>query len=180
MIDVKVAKRYANALFLISKEQKTLDAVSEDLKALAQCLELSADMRLFIRNPIFKKEERVQLLTNVFKNSLHPSVLNFLMFLVDKNRLNLLGDVIAMFHDLFMQHHNIQEVYLSTEREMDEGMLQSLIKKLSEWSGKKIQTHVRVDPGLLGGFKLNTGDVVYDASLKTQLRRFQESVVSTV
>lgn len=180
MVDAKVAKRYARAFFLISKEKNVLDAVATDLKGLAQCLELSEDLRMFIRNPIFKQEERVQLVKNVFEKDVHPDVLNFLLFLIDKKRLNLIGDIINMFNELFMGHYNTQEADLITEREIDGAMLQELLKKISERSGKKIQLNISTDPELLGGFKLRIGGVVYDASLKTQLERFKESVISTV
>ena len=180
MVDAKVAKRYARALFLTCEEKKRLDPVSQDLIALGQCITDSEDLQLFIRNPIFNKEERGQLVRNVFEKDIQPEVLTFLLFLIDKNRLNLIGDIIDIFHQMYLLHENIQEVHLTSEREMDAGLLQGLLNKLSAKSGKKIQSHLMTDTDLLGGFKLRMGDVVYDASLKTQLRRFQESIISTV
>lgn len=180
MIDSKVAKRYAQALFSVAKDGKVMDAVASDLKDLARCITESPELAMFIRNPILKKEERTQLIRNVFEGKIQPLVVTFLLFLVEKNRLNIVGDVIEMFGRLYKEEKQIIDIQIETERDMDPAMLDAIVNKLSQRLNKKIETTVRVVPELLGGFKLNVQGVVYDASLKTQLQKFQESVTSTV
>ena len=180
MIDSKVAKRYAQALFSVAKDRNVLDLVAADLKDLALCLTASEELALFIRTPIFTKEERTLVIKNVFEGKVQLLVITFLMFLVEKNRLNIIGDVIEMFAKLYRDEKRILDVRLETEREMEPAILEVILKKLSQRLNRKVEATVRIAPELLGGFKLSVQDVVYDASLKTQLQKFQESVTSTV
>jgi len=48
---------------------------------------------------------------------------------------------------------------------------------LETLSGKQVQLSSAEDPDLLGGIVAKIGDIVYDGSLRTQLRQVQGSMV---
>ena len=54
------------------------------------------------------------------------------------------------------------------------------VDDLSGYLKKKFNKDViaeqEVDPGSLGGIKVQIGDTVYDYTLRTQLKKFQETV----
>ena len=47
-----LGERYATALFDLADEQKLLDAVAEDLRAIRGLVDESADLRRLIRSPV--------------------------------------------------------------------------------------------------------------------------------
>jgi F-type H+-transporting ATPase subunit delta len=47
---------------------------------------------------------------------------------------------------------------------------------LEKLSGKKIQLTRREDPELLGGIVAKVGDVIYDGSVRTQLRALRDQM----
>lgn len=176
----KVAERYARALFNLASEQKSLDAVVADSQAVKESIGSSAELRAFLVNPIFKKEEKDSILKSVFEGRVQPLFLNFLMFLVERSRLDILGQIIDEFIAIHLTSIGTMNVVIRTERAIDPPLMEKLLAKLQERSGKKIQADVIIDPELLGGFKVLMGDEVYDSSFKSQLRKYQESAISTV
>lgn len=176
----KVAGRYARALFELAAEQNNLDAIVADTQGIKASIEYSDDLKAFLANPILKKKEKHSILKAVFEGRVQPLFLNFLMFLVERTRLDILNEIIDEFVAIHLASTGTMNVVIRTERPLDPLLMEQLLAKLRQRSGKKIQAEVIIDPQLLGGFKVQMGDEVYDSSFKSQLRKFQESAISTV
>jgi len=52
--------------------------------------------------------------------------------------------------------------------------LEALAAQLSAATGRQVHLTPRVDPTVLGGLVARVGSTLYDASLRTQLRRMRE------
>ena len=176
----KVAGRYARALFDLAADQNNLDAVVADAHGVKASIEFSSDLKAFLANPILKKEEKHSILKAVFEGRVQPLFLNFLMFLVERSRLDILSEIIDDFIAIHLASTGTMNVVIRTERPIDPPLMEQLLAKLQQRSGKKIKAEVVIDPELLGGFKVQMGDEVYDSSFKSQLRKYQESAISTV
>ncbi|MDZ4225021.1 MAG: F0F1 ATP synthase subunit delta, partial [bacterium] len=46
---------------------------------------------------------------------------------------------------------------------------------LERMTGKKVEFDIKEDVGLIGGLQVRVGDAIYDASIKGELERIQES-----
>jgi F-type H+-transporting ATPase subunit delta len=57
-----LAGRYANALFELAQDQKSVDAVSADLASLRRALESSPDLTRLVRSPVFSAEDHAKAL----------------------------------------------------------------------------------------------------------------------
>jgi len=176
----KIAKRYAQALFELACEQNVVDKIALDMQGIKACLEQSPDLRIFLRNPIFKKEERAVVIRSLFEKRANPLVLTFFLFLIEKARLNMLGEIVAAFDALYLNYKNIANVVVKTASAIEPKQMDALVKKLKERLAKDIQPRVIMDEGLIGGFKIHMDDVVYDCSFKTQLEKFQKSVITAI
>ncbi|MBL8013391.1 MAG: ATP synthase F1 subunit delta [Candidatus Omnitrophica bacterium] len=180
MSDSRAARRYAQAIFSVAKDQNVLAPLAEDMTALRDTLKQSLELRLFIQNPILEKDEQSKVVRSVFEGRGHPLLVTFLLFLIEKSRLKLLSDITEVFDSIFKSENHLMSAQLEVEREIEPSMLKELNEKISQRFGKKVETSVVINPELLGGFKLHINDLVFDASLKTQLGKFQENVFSTI
>lgn len=180
MDNLKAAKRYAQALFELAQEQNVLDKTALDMQGIRACLEQSRELRVFLRDPILKKEERATAVRSLFENRVEPLVLTFFLFLIEKTRLNILEEIVAAFGALYLKHKNVVSVVVKTAGAIEPKQMGALVKKLKERFAKDLEPRAIVDEGLIGGFKIQMDDVVYDCSFKTQLAKFQESVIATV
>ena len=59
---------------------------------------------------------------------------------------------------------------------LDPAQLSQITAALEKLSGKKVDISKREDPNLLGGVVAKVGDVVYDGSLRTQLRNLRDEL----
>ena len=106
--------------------------------------------------------------------------MKFLLFLIEKSRLNILKDIAKAFENIYLNYKNIVPVTIKSAGPIEPKQMQALLKRLQEKLGKEIQPHTVIDKKLLGGFKIETGHVVYDGSLRTQLDNFKEHVITTI
>lgn len=180
MSDLRVARRYALALYELAQEQKILDSVLSDVRVLQTALENSPEFRAFIQNPVIAIDEKKTFLSSVFENRIHPLVLNFLFYLIKKMRLDIARDIFNAFLNIHLEMTNTIKVDLQSERVLTPQQTEQLLSRLEEYSGKSVQLKAEVDPQLVGGFKVRMGDQVFDASLAAQLKRFYDQAVLTV
>jgi F-type H+-transporting ATPase subunit delta len=173
----RVARRYAQTLFELADEKKSLDAVASELKDLQAVLSGSKELRDFVRNPVLTKDFKRQILRSLFEKRLDPFLFNFLLFLVDKRRLNTIQGICEVFDALYLKHKNIADVEITSAFPMDEGQVEAITKKLQDKFRKEVRSHVSVDPALIGGVKLKTEDMIYDFSFKTQLEKFRQGIL---
>ena len=54
--------------------------------------------------------------------------------------------------------------------------LKEITRTLEQVSGKTVQLEKKKDPSLLGGLVAKVGDVVYDGSVRTQLRALRDEL----
>nr|NIP96676.1 F0F1 ATP synthase subunit delta [Akkermansiaceae bacterium] len=62
-MESRPAKRYARALFNLSREQDSLDEVRSDIETLSQLLERNETFRHFTTNPLIPADQRARTLT---------------------------------------------------------------------------------------------------------------------
>jgi F-type H+-transporting ATPase subunit delta len=59
---------------------------------------------------------------------------------------------------------------------LDAEQQQAIGASLAKQTGKQVALNVNVDPQLLGGVKAEIGGRLFDGSLRTQLKRIEESL----
>lgn len=180
MKNLRVARRYARALFELSLEQNRLSAVLKDLSGLKALIDQVPDFRIFLKNPIVRKSDQERLMTSLFKGRADDLVMRFILFLIDKSRLNVLDEILECMEELKLDMDDAVRVRVVSERSLPESLARQILSRIRERLGKKIIADYAVDDCLVGGFKIYIKDQVYDASLKSQLNRFHQDILSNV
>ena len=174
----KAARRYANAFLITALEEDSLEKAKEDILMIQNTLDQSADLRLFLRSPIVRKEQKKSALEAIFENKVSELSINLLHVLSDKGREPLLGDITRHFIELYNYHHGIIEVQITSSAGLDNEQLERLVKKLESVTGKKIEAIVSVDENLIGGLTVRIDDTVVDGSVKFKLNELKERFTS--
>ena len=176
MANPRAAKRYAQAVFDLARDQGRADAVREDFAALRRLLTDTPALREFLRNYLLAPARRVQLLSLLFEAHLDPLALRFLFFLEEKKRMALLPEILEQFDQLARAAAGLLKVTLTAARPLDASQVQSICERLSRKHGRPVEATQQLNPALLGGFQIQLGDAIQDFSLATQLatlhRRF--------
>jgi F-type H+-transporting ATPase subunit delta len=169
MANLKVSHRYATSLIETAIEKNKLDKISSDMILLLDALKDYRTLQLMLDSPVVRPEIKNNILKEIFSSKFDPDSLNFLNFVIEKKRENLLHSIAARFLELRDDHLGIVSVTVTTAFKLAEDQIEKLQKKLEVILGKKIRLNLLVDVSLVGGFIAKAGDTMYDASVKHQL-----------
>jgi len=169
MTNLKVSHRYATSLIETAIEKNKLDKISSDMILLLDALNDNKALQLMLESPVIRPEIKNNILKEIFSSKFDTDSLNFLNFVIEKNRENLLYSIAERFLALRDDHLGIVSVTVTTAFKFGEDQIEKLQKKLEEILAKKIRLNLVVDESLVGGFIAKAGDTMYDASVRHQL-----------
>lgn len=178
MLRAKSAKRYARAFYELALESNKIDQLLKDFGLISQIVADSDELKNLLRVPIISNEERYKILVSIFENKVDKVTLKFLEFLVEKNRIALIEDVFADLVDLFNDDNNIQKIDVYSAFKLSDDELKSIEKKVEAKFSKKVISKMHILPELIGGFKIQLGDQVYDFSILSQLNELKNNFIN--
>ena|SRR6185437_8744315 len=140
----------------------------------------SKELREVWDNPSIPAEQKRAVLDAIVQRAgLSRPVRNFVAVLIDKGRTRFLGEIVEQFaHDL-NQRLGIAEARITTARSLSPQERSTLESDLSKITSKQIRARYEQDPSVLGGAIARVGSTVYDGSVKGQLERIRQQLVSS-
>ena len=169
-----LARPYANAAYLYAKEHDTILPWTDFLSVLASVF---GDPKLLtvLGHPKFNVLDLINtLMDKAGKKS--ACFKNFLMLLLEHNRLKVLPDVFEVFSALVKADASVRKVTIQTAMKLSKTELTSIKKSLKEQFNEEIEMDVVEAPELIGGFIIQSDDYVIDNSLKGQLARLKQNL----
>jgi F-type H+-transporting ATPase subunit delta len=175
VINNTLARRYAKALVQIGSEDGLIDRFRDELTAVERIFSANPDLKAVFANPAFTTEQKKGIMKDlVVKAKCSVLVGNFLLLLVDKNRVAFLDQIVHTYETLADEHSGIIRPVIRTAFELDAAQVVSIQGALEKKTGMKVIPQVTLDKSLLGGVVTQIGDSAFDSSVKTQLKRIQD------
>lgn len=168
----RLAGRYAKSLIDISKEQGQLEVVFEDMLTLQSITRNSRDFVTLLRSPVVPTDKKNKVLTAVTEGKISTLTATFIKLLVSKAREAVLPEIIPAFIQQYKAFKNIYTVKLATAAPVSDAVKAEIINKVKATSDMQIiELEATVDPALIGGFTLQAGDKLVDASIAYDLKQ---------
>jgi len=98
---------------------------------------------------------------------------NFYSILLRNNDLKLINKIIEKIEEIDKEERGVVEVEVTGAKEIDK----DLVSKLRNLIGKKAEIQEKVDPGLIGGLKIQINDLLIDGSIKAKLNKLKRSLI---
>jgi len=174
MTNRKVARKYNLALYFTAEELKSVDKVKQDLYDIKKSIEGSKELSNFILTPVISAEKKTNVFKAMFEGKVDDLTIRFLVFLCEKNRINLLFDIADDFQALVNEKQGIVLAKVKTAIDITDSEKKALIDKLKLYTGKDIKATFTVDPAIKGGFIASVDDRIIDASIIRQLELLKE------
>lgn len=172
-MSLKVAKRYARALFLVARDRGVLSEVSGELSKVAALLDSDDKLRRIFYHQLIPAEEKKKLLAELMPE-LRMETRNFLNLVLDKRRERLLPQMARQLQDLVNQAAGILEAEVITSLPLPAEISRSLEERLSRLTGRRVRLQNRLSQDIIGGMVVQVGDRVLDASVKRRLELLKE------
>ena len=167
-----LATPYAEALLQVTDARSESDDVAAQCKDLLSLWSDSETFRDAMTSPVLEPDAKKKALSALLGDSLKPSLMNLLKVLADRQRLVAFDSVLARFLELYRQSRQVSLAKVATAQPLSEEQKAALTKKVQAMVGKgSVEMDLSVDPSLIGGFVVNLGSQVIDASLSGQVRR---------
>jgi F-type H+-transporting ATPase subunit delta len=172
MNESKISVRYAKALFGLTKETGSMDALKSDVEVLYQCIQEIPELQFVIQSPVIRSGEKTRLFKEMFRNSFNPLTLTFINLVLDKHREEYLVGISRYFLDLIKTEQGIQSAGMVTAIPLDESLRRSVLSLIAKkFKVRQVELNETVDARLIGGYMLRVGDQQLDASIATKLKR---------
>ena len=165
----RIAGRYAKSLIELAISQGKLDAVTENVRHFKTSV-ANRDLQLLLASPIVSTAKKQKALEALF-GDYDELTRAFLRIVTDKRREEALPAIADEYLAQYRAHRDISTVTVTSAAPLDEAAVASIKSKIAAQglATGTIELTRKVDPALLGGFVLEVGDRLYDASVKHQL-----------
>ncbi len=169
-----IADRYASALLDVAQTQGSAEKVKASLEDFAEEIIESADLQHFLENPAVSRDAKRGVLAKLLALlGASPIMSNFLNVIVDHRRAGILPEIAEAYAALLNERLGIAIAMVASAAELSAQEKARLVQGLEKSTGKKIEAQYELDATLLGGAVVRIGSVIYDGSVKDQLRRME-------
>lgn len=171
-----IALRYANALFLLAKEENKVQQYQDEIKNILIVIEQNPDFLIFIKHYNVDKAPKKKLINDVFKG-LQENIINYFKLLVDKNRANYLKESLLAFNTLCNEDKGVKEgiIYSISPLTKEEKLKIELL--IGQKLKSKVELENKIDRSLLGGIKVVVNDVIFDNTLYRQIQTMHQELL---
>lgn len=174
MITDIAAKRYAEAAYLIAREDGEEEEWSQGLAAMAA---LFGDPRAgaMFENTRVPSSDKLQLIEKTLEG-VDPLVLNLARILLRRNRTALGPQVAEAYQELVDEAKGISHATVTSAVPLSDDELRDVEKRLRELTGGEVVVKPEVDESILGGLVVRIGDRLIDGSTKSKLRALKRQL----
>ena len=171
MSNPRLAARYAKSLIDLSIEKDQLEKVFADMQWLQAVCKASREFVNVLRSPIIKSDKKEKIVEAVTAGKIGELTSIFTRLLVRKGRESNLPGIITAFIHQYKEHKKIYTVKLTTAAPINDELKETIIKQIQSVSEmQNIELETLVKPELIGGFVLQAGDKLVDASIAYDLK----------
>ncbi len=172
MAGTRAAIRYAKAVLSLASDQKSADAVNDDMKLLVSTIAENDELKEMLKSSIVKSEVKKTTLRKIFPNL--GTISNGLFdVLISNKRIDILNEVAKSYIALYDEVNGKEKATVITAVPMTNELEIKVLAKVKELTSKAVELENIVDESILGGFILRVGDKQYNASIANQLNKLK-------
>jgi len=173
MKNLKLAFRYANALYDFSLETGNVENVYHDILQIQEVITTHKELKPILESPIIPKDKKQNIVKEIFQKNISNATFQFFTLIIKKNRTPQLLMICRQFIKIYYRNHNIKEAFVTSAQQLSEKKIQYLKASLEKNSPYTFILHFSVDPRIIGGLIVRVDDYYYDASIQTKINKLK-------
>ncbi len=176
MKQIRLANRYAKALFELALEQQKLEVIVKDMQLMDTVIAENKDLYLLLKSPVVKAHKKTAVFKALFEKRVDPISIRFISLIARNGREVIIQQVAVSLIQIYNDYKGLTDAWVSSATTLEKDAKAALLSMLKNLSGKEVRLHEFVNADLLGGFVVKLGDYQYDASTKTLIRRLKDNI----
>ena len=173
-----VSKTYGDALFELAVEENRTDSLMEEILMLQTVLKENQDFEKILEHPEISKQNKLQVIEDVFKGRISDALTGFLRIVVTKGRYKDLPDIFAYFIARVKEYRKIGVAQVTSAISLSDVQKQKIEKKLLDSTQyETMEIEYKVDESLIGGLLIRIGDRIVDSTIKHRLTSLTASLM---
>ncbi len=167
-------KRYARALLSLAEENNILERSYKDMQMIHDVFRQNKSLVILLKSPVIRISKKQNVVSQLFKNQVHPLILRYMLIIVRKQRGNMLEGISDAYLRVYKEYLGIEQVRLTTAVPVDDSVRARALEAARKITPHEIEFEETLDPDIIGGFILNLGDKQYNASVKHRMQRIRK------
>lgn len=173
-----ISKTYGEAIFELAVSENRVDALTQEIETVLKVLEENPEFSEIMKHPKIIKEEKLQIIENVFKGRVSDELTGFMRLIVEKDRYGQIGEIMQYFLDEGKKLKGIGVAWVRSALPLREEQKKQVEEKLLETTSfREMEMHYQVDETLIGGMVIRIGDRVADSSIRTKLSHLEQQLL---
>lgn len=172
----RFARPYAHAIMDAAGSPAKANELRGELLRFAAALRTSSELRDLYANPVdevTKLEITRQLARKMKASDLAAKTLEVL---VRHHRINDIDAILEALQAYVNKALGVAIARVRSAKSLTPDEIDELAATLSKKLGKKVELDIKTDPKLLGGFVVQVGSEIWDASVIGKINKFRESL----
>jgi F-type H+-transporting ATPase subunit delta len=174
MLNPRLAGRYAKSILDLSIERNELESTYNDMLFLDSVCKSSKDFVSLLKSPVIPSDKKEKILDAITTGKVSTLTATFSKLLIQKNREAFLPEIVTAFIQQYKDYKNIHIVTLTTAAPVSDALKQSIVDKMKSTTAmQNIELHTEIKEDIIGGFILEVGDQLVDASIAYELNNIK-------
>ena len=174
--DIKIAKRYARAIFDIASDDQSYDDWLIKLKLISDT-RAEVNFANVLNSTKLSFSKKMNLIDDVFSNKLNKLQLNFLKLLTKNQSFFIIHDIYKQFLGLVEKRNNLIRVTVTSPYKISDDLKNQILNLVNDISGSDSIIEEKIDSELIGGVVIRLGDTVIDGSMKNKVKQLRRELV---
>lgn len=181
MRENSIAKRYAYAIVKSIKNEREYQGIKNELEEFLRLLMEYPDFKAGMETLLFSKNQKKEILETINKKiKFKEKTFNFLLSIVEENRMDILDSIISSMEELWFEKNGIERLKVYSAVALSDKLEKKLITKLESSFNKKIVIEKEIDPSLIAGIKIQRVSIFYDFSIEGNLKKLKDALLTDV
>lgn len=171
MLNPRLASRYAKSLIDLAQEQGQLEVVYNDVLLLQNIIKSNSEFAMILRSPIVSTDKKDKIVAAVTAGKVSALTSAFNRLLISKGREATLPEILTSFIQQYKNLKKIHTIKLTTATAISDDLKNAIMAQIRKTSTiENIELETSIDESIIGGFVLQAGDKMIDASISYDLK----------